>query len=192
MPKTRNEDPRIERTRQVVLEAAAELVGEFGFGRTTIEAVAERSGVARSTIYRHWPRRPDLLIEAIECHVGDMPDSDTGSLRNDLITIFTALGAGLSDPQLGAVVVSLMAEALRDKRFAALHTGLIERRRRHIEDAIERATQRGEIPSTVEAAQMAQDLSAPMFYRAFVTREAFDEAFIHSHIDRWIEIHVGC
>lgn len=186
-----NEDPRIERTRRVVLEAAAALVGEFGFGRTTIEAVAERSGVARSTIYRHWPRRPDLLIEAIESRVGEIPDPDTGSLLNDLITIFTALGAWLSDPQFGAVVVSLMAETQRDNRLAALHNGLTQRRRRRIEDVIRRAAERGDIPPTVDTAQMVDDLVAPMFYRAFVTLEPLDEAFIHSHIDRWIGIHVG-
>ena len=61
----RDPDPRLERTRRAVLEAALDLLTEHGYGEVTIEAVAARSGVAKSTIYRHWPGgRPDLVRDA--------------------------------------------------------------------------------------------------------------------------------
>ncbi len=57
-------DPRIERTRRLVLEATLALLAESGYGAVTIEAVAARSGVAKSTIYRHWPGRVELIRDA--------------------------------------------------------------------------------------------------------------------------------
>ncbi|MEX1280276.1 MAG: helix-turn-helix domain-containing protein, partial [Acidimicrobiia bacterium] len=78
-------DPRIERTRRVVLGAAVEVVAERGFSGATIDAIAQRSGVARSTIYRHWPDRGDLLLEAVSDRVGPVEASVTGDLREDLI-----------------------------------------------------------------------------------------------------------
>jgi len=90
-------DPRVERTRKVVLEAAAELIGECGFGRTSVEAISERSGVARSTIYRHWPERDALLFESVGKKMERIQASYTGELRADLILTFSHLGEMLSD-----------------------------------------------------------------------------------------------
>jgi len=66
-----------------VLEAAAELIGECGFGRTSVEAISERSGVARSTIYRHWPERDALLFESVGKKMERIQASYTGELRAD-------------------------------------------------------------------------------------------------------------
>ncbi|UCG40256.1 MAG: helix-turn-helix transcriptional regulator, partial [Acidimicrobiia bacterium] len=71
-------DPRIERTKTVVLQAAFAVIGELGFGGATIDAIAQRSGVARSTIYRHWPDRADLLIESMAHMVGSVESVTTG------------------------------------------------------------------------------------------------------------------
>ncbi|NND84469.1 MAG: helix-turn-helix transcriptional regulator, partial [Acidimicrobiia bacterium] len=72
-------DPRIERTKDVVLRAAFAVIGEVGFGGATIDAIAQKSGVARSTIYRHWPDRADLLIESMSRMVGSVESVATGN-----------------------------------------------------------------------------------------------------------------
>ncbi len=69
-------DPRIARSRAKLLAAATELLVESGPRAVTVDAVAERSGVAKSTLYRHWPSRHDLLVDVIRCHVPDMQPVD--------------------------------------------------------------------------------------------------------------------
>ncbi|MFC2153638.1 TetR/AcrR family transcriptional regulator, partial [Actinomycetota bacterium] len=69
---TESVDPRIERTRTVVMRTAIDIVAERGFQGASIDAIAQRSGVARSTIYRHWPDKSDLLLEAIGAAIGDI------------------------------------------------------------------------------------------------------------------------
>ena len=189
MTKTEEIDPRIERTRRVVLDAAAELVGECGFGRASIEAISERSGVARSTIYRHWPERSELLVEAVGKRVGPVADVDSGDLRTDLLQVFSHLGNLLSSEPTKCVAASFIAEAMRDPELAALHAKFTERRRAVSTTLIERAISRGDLPKTTDPAAMADDLAAPVFFRALILHQPIDKTWIESHVDRWIEIY---
>ena len=189
MTKTKEIDPRIERTRRVVLDAAAELVGECGFGRASIEAISERSGVARSTIYRHWPERSELLVEAVGKRVGPVAAVDSGDLRTDLLQVFSHLGNLLSSEPTKCVAASFIAEAMRDPELAALHAKFTERRRAVSTTLIERAISRGDLPKTTDPAAMADDLAAPVFFRALILHQPIDQTWIESHVDRWIEIY---
>ncbi|MCZ6566914.1 MAG: TetR/AcrR family transcriptional regulator [Actinobacteria bacterium] len=189
MTKTKEIDPRIERTRRVVLDAAAELVGECGFGRASIEAISERSGVARSTIYRHWPERSELLVEAVGKRVGPVAAVDSGDLRTDLLQVFSHLGNLLSSEPTKCVAASFIAEAMRDPELAALHAKFTERRRAVSTTLIERGISRGDLPKTTDPAAMADDLAAPVFFRALILHQPIDKTWIESHVDRWIEIY---
>lgn len=189
MTKTKEIDPRIERTRRVVLDAAAELVGECGFGRASIEAISERSGVARSTIYRHWPERSELLVEAVGKRVGPVAAIDSGDLRTDLLQVFSHLGSLLSSEPTKCVAASFIAEAMRDPELAALHAKFTERRRAASTTLIEKAISRGDLPKTTDPAAMADDLAAPVFFRALILHQPIEKTWIESHVDRWIEIY---
>ncbi len=189
MTKTKEIDPRIERTRRVVLDAAAELVGECGFGRTSIEAISERSGVARSTIYRHWPERSDLLVEAVGKLVGPVTEVDSGDLRTDLLQFFTHLGNLLSSEPTKSVAASFIAEAIRDPELAALHAKVTEKRRATLITVIEREISRGDLPKTTDPSAMADDLAAPVFFRTLILHQPIETSWIESHVDRWIEIY---
>jgi len=189
MTKTKEIDPRIERTRRVVLDAAAELVGECGFGRASIEAISERSGVARSTIYRHWPERSDLLVEAVGKRVGPVTAVDSGDLRTDLLQVFSHLGNLLSSEPTKSVAASFIAEAIRDPELAALHAKFTEKRRATSITLIERAISRGDLPKTTDSSAMADDLAAPVFFRALILHQPIETTWIESHVDRWIEIY---
>jgi len=181
-------DPRIERTRRVVLEAAAELLGECGFGRTSIEAISERSGVARSTIYRHWPERNDLLLESIGKQVETTDTTDTGDLRADLIRLYSHLGSMLNNEVTRSMVASFVAEASRDPELAALNSKFTKARRDASSGLIAKAVERGDLPANTDSDQMAEDLAGGIFFRGLILRETTDEAWIASHIDRWIGI----
>ena len=181
-------DPRIERTRRVVLEAAAELLGECGFGRTSIEAISERSGVARSTIYRHWPERNDLLLESIGKQVETTDTTDTGDLRADLIRLYSHLGSMLNNEVTRSMVASFVAEASRDPELAALNSKFTKARRDASSGLIAKAVERGDLPANTDSDQMAEDLAGGIFFSGLILRETTDEAWIASHIDRWIGI----
>ena len=183
-------DPRIARTRSVVIAAAMELVSECGFGRATIEGIAEKSGVARSTIYRHWDSLAEILHDAMVETVSAHGDVDTGTLRGDLIEIYTHLGEHLSSPTLGHIVVSMFAEARRDPKVAELLNRFSTRRKQRVVDAIEAAKSRRTLPASVDSAVMAEDLVAPVFFRAIVMIAPFDHVFIENHVDRWLD-HYG-
>lgn len=189
MTKTKEIDPRIERTRRVVLDAAAELVGECGFGRASIEAISERSGVARSTIYRHWPERSELLVEAVGKRVGPVAAIDSGDLRTDLLEVLNHLGNLLSSEPTKSVAASFIAEAMRDPELAALHAKFTKRRRAVSTTLIEKAISRGDLPKTTDPAAMADDLAAPVFFRALILHQPIEKTWIESHVDRWIEIY---
>src|SRR5580704_10355009 len=75
-------DPRVERSRQVILQAALDELGSVGYGAFTIESVASRAGVGKSTIYRHWPDKLAVIADAFETfHVQMVPSIETGSVR---------------------------------------------------------------------------------------------------------------
>ena len=183
-------DPRIARTRSVVIAAAIELAGECGFGRTTIEAIAEKSGVARSTIYRHWDSLPELLHDAMHETVPSQPTIDTGSLRGDLLAIYQGLAAFTSSPTFGHIMVAMFAEARRDEKAAALLHRFSKERRQRVLDSIDAAKTRGELPESADGMQMTIDLAAPIFFRAIVLLETIDPDFIEAHVDRWLD-HYG-
>lgn len=182
-------DPRIERTRNVVLEAAAELVAELGYGRVTVEAIAERSGVARSTIYRHWKQLPELLAAALAASVEGDAAPDTGELRADLVALVSELGALLTSARFSPLAMALIAESQRDPAVAEIHAQFLRGRQQRTAAAVARGIERGELPEAVDRAAMALDLAAPVFFRALVQHEPIDAAFVEQHVDRWIEIH---
>src|ERR1700722_9371835 len=81
-------DPRIERSRQVILQAALDELGEVGYGTFRIESVASRAGVGKSTIYRHWPDKLALIADAFETfHVQMVPSAQTGSPRERIVLL---------------------------------------------------------------------------------------------------------
>jgi AcrR family transcriptional regulator len=99
-------DPRVARTRAVVLEAVLELIGEVGFGRVSMEAVAARAKVARSTLYRNWGDLPTLLGDALRVRLQAVITPDTGDLRGDLLTGLRTAAGFLGDRDLRRMVAS--------------------------------------------------------------------------------------
>ena len=171
-------DPRVARSRQAVLSAAAELLAELGFGRVTIEAVATRSGVARTTIYRHWPDLHHLLAEALESVMDPCLESDTGSLRGDLTIALTGLARTLTTSATAGVLTSMIDAAERDPEIAELQRSFSQGRRKATRVAIERAVARGEIAPDVDVHVEASLIAGPLFYRRMVSREPLSDAFV--------------
>lgn len=190
MQPSTNVDPRIERTRAVVLAAAVEVISDLGFSGATIDAISRRSGVARSTIYRHWSTRSDLLLDAVRALLDRVDLLESTELRSDLISIATFLSKSLTTEPTGTIVASLIAEARRDEEVAQLHRRFVTQRLGTVARMIEAAIERGDLPPETVPASMATDLAAPIFFKALAMRETPEPEWIESLVDRWIAAYV--
>ncbi|MGI9603850.1 MAG: TetR/AcrR family transcriptional regulator [Acidimicrobiales bacterium] len=175
-------DPRVVHTRQLVLEATKELLVEYGFERLTIEAIAERTGVARSTIYRNWPNREDLYFEAFDRVCDFDPIPDLGSLADELELLAAELVAGFSPNGWGAMLPSLLGAVAHDEKLAAAHRSFADRRRAVVGEVFERAAQRGEIPGSIPAGVLASTFAAGFFFQHVMARLPLDDTFVAQQI----------
>ena len=176
-------DPRIAATRVRVLSATAELLVSRGFAHTSIEAVAAASGVAKSTIYRHWTTRTDLCISAYRSVVQPVETPNTGVTRDDLITLLTRLADGLESSAWASILPSLIDAAERDPHIAAFHRALTRRRRIPIQTVLQLGQQRGDLPADVDLDYVIDLLSGPLFYRRFIYHTANDARLVENIVD---------
>jgi AcrR family transcriptional regulator len=177
-------EERVRRSKETVLKATAELLSETGFSGVSVDEVARRSGVAKTTIYRHWPTRSALLLETCS-RLGQQPEvPDTGSVKGDLTTLASGIASGLQSARWPSVLPSIIDAAERDSEIAALHTSLHAARISPFHEIIERAKAKGELPKDFDGSGMIARILGPMFYRRWFSRERIDEKFVKSLIGR--------
>lgn len=143
----------------------------------TLDAVAERSGVARSTIYRNWEDRSALIMEAVDCALPAGTDHDTGSLAGDLTEIGQHMAAMLNEGPLGKLMPSLVGAASFDPALAARLQRMGETRQAHVRGVFERAIIRGEITHH-DLEGRVERFSAPFFVRHLILGRELDGQFI--------------
>jgi AcrR family transcriptional regulator len=176
-----SKDPRIGRTREVVLEATSQLLLDVGCERLTIDQVADRSGVARSTIYRNWGDRSTLIVDAVDC-VAAMPEPpDTGTLVGDLEIMAERLATNLTEGALGRILPSMVSAASRDCELRARLETLAEVRFGQTRLAFERAIVRGEI-GNADLEGRVERFIAPFFSRHLLHGWTIDQAFLDAQV----------
>jgi AcrR family transcriptional regulator len=175
-------DPRTEHTRRVVLEAASSLLAEEGFERLTVEGVAERSGVARSTIYRNWPDRIDLLKDSFDelCQMAEIPD--LGSMEAELRFLGKDLATGLGTAQWAKALPSLVGAAHHDDGLAEAQRKFSADRRRIVGAIFERANGRGEIAEGRDPGQLSEMFASGFFFRFLMVGLPIDEDFVENQV----------
>jgi AcrR family transcriptional regulator len=181
-------DPRAVRSRQVIISAAVELLAEHGFAGTTVEAIAARSGAAKTTIYRHWPDKRAVLLAAMETMVPSAVAPDSGSLRGDLTAFADHLARIVSTPPTSALVPALIDTAERDPELARLLADFTATRRQPIHDAIARAVERGEIRAEADRDLVEGMLLGPLFYRRLLSRQPITPEFTERLVDTFMSI----
>lgn len=176
------EDARVAKSKQLVLKTTWEILSETGLGGVSIDEVAKRSGVAKTTIYRHWPSRSDLLIDACSRIEASQPTPDKGSLKADLKVLMTDLAKMLRTAKWSAVLPSVIDTAERDEQIAKVHGALQKQHAAPFRAVISRAIKTGELPSRSDPAILTAQLMGPLFYRRYFSREPLDDRFIKSLI----------
>ncbi len=172
-------DPRILATRRAVLGAALELVAERGFADTTIEAVSERSGVARSTIYRRWPEPNRLFLEAFwPMTSGETALVRTGDTATDLHAYLADYARRMNDPVYFAALVALIDRAARDDDFAAMHRALTDARRSRAAGVITAGVDAGHLAPAIDLDAALEALTAPFLYIRMIRHDEVAETDI--------------
>jgi AcrR family transcriptional regulator len=144
--------PRSERAHEAILHATLDLLLEEGFTRMSIEAVAARAGVGKATIYRRWPSKADLVVEAVaRVKDQDLVEADTGSVRADLLH----LARQAFRPRESSEVTELMlrlasARARHPELQEAFLRHIIEPRRQIVVNVLRRGVERGEIRADID------------------------------------------
>ena len=170
-------DQRVLRSRSTVLEVTTQLLIERGFGGATVDEISRRSGVAKTTIYLHWPTRADLLRDACSTLSTPLKTPDTGSLPSDLSALTTNLAHILRTAKWTSVLPSIIDAAERDPEIAELYSKLQRGYSAPFETVIKRALQKGELPAKADAAVLIAALTGPLFYRRWFSREPLTDAF---------------
>lgn len=177
-PGERGPDGRVQRSRERVLTSAFDLLGESGVSGFTIDEVARRSGVAKTTIYRHWSAREALVLEAASRISAAVEVPDTGSVQGDVTVILNNLGGLLGTARWSSVVPSIVDVAERDPEFAAVHGRIQRGHASPLREVLVRAAGRGELPATTDPAHVISALIGPLYYRRWFSREPIDEQFV--------------
>jgi AcrR family transcriptional regulator len=179
--------PRVEGDReQQILDATLQVLGDVGYDRLTMDAVATRAKASKATLYRRWNGKVSLVIDAL-LSVKSTPDlPDTGTLRGDLIASFCGMG-GLTDEQSVATFASVITAIHRDQDFAAaFRREVIGPKSQLSRTVFERARDRGELAEGVDIDLLAPALAGIVLHRMYVMGEMPDEALITRVIDQII------
>jgi AcrR family transcriptional regulator len=176
--------PRSEKATNAILEAAADLMEEKGLADTTIEAIAARAQVSKVTIYKWWPSRGAVAIDAYFCRYHQTLDfTDTGDVATDLTTQLQLLVDAFRG-RAGDIMGELIAEAQRDPALAvALRDGWLQPRRSLTAHVLQLAVERGQIRADINVETLMDQLYAPVYWRLLMRHQAFDRQLVPSIVD---------
>lgn len=174
--------PRSEEAHQAILDATLELLAEVGFSALTVEGVANRAGVGKATIYRRWPSKLPLVVEAF----GQLPafeDVDTGSLEGDLKAMLRRYLKNFLATPLATVYPSLAAERSHNPDLGELLDPVLKDRRQPLARAFDRARERGEISPHIDVELAADLVVGPIAVRLFFTGMQIHPDMVEPMID---------
>jgi AcrR family transcriptional regulator len=163
---------RSHRAHQAILAATTELLAEGGYGALTIEGVAARAGVGKTTVYRWWPSKGALTIEALSLAMPMAAQPDTGDLRHDLLRAVERVVHNLTRTSAGAVILALAADAMSDPDLTErLRNQLVRPRRSAVVEVLLRAAARGDLPPDVDTDLLLDVYAGAVFYRVLISGE---------------------
>ncbi len=169
-----NPQRRSERSRQAILAAAIELCTEKGYAGVTVEAIAARAGVSKKTIYRWWPSKGFVLLEALAQRTDShAPFPDTGHLAADLYAQMTGVVRLLTTPPFGPAYIGILSELHHDPELTeAVHEQFITPRFTAAVNRLKSAQRQGRLPAGADLELAVELLYGPLYYRYALRKPA--------------------
>jgi AcrR family transcriptional regulator len=170
---------RSERSHAAIVAATQDLLAEHGYARVTIEGVASRAGVGKQTIYRWWPSRAALVLEAyLAGSEAIPPPPHRDSVRDDVRGLLIWLSTVLAQPIGGRVLAGLIADMQQDHDLAqGFRRDVVPARRSRMLAALERGRDRGEIRADADLEVAVDTLHGAVFYRLLLSGAPLDDEF---------------
>jgi AcrR family transcriptional regulator len=163
------------KVRAAVLAATLTELTENGYAALTVDNVARRAGVHKTTIYRRWQDRESLVADAVtDLAATKVPFPDTGDIDTDLRTLARSFVAFLNSPTGKAVAAATLSDAGRIPEVADAKRRFFEDRFRRAQPVVSGAIARGELPAATDPAELVRTLVAPIYLRLLVTAEPID------------------
>ena len=171
-------DPRVERSRQAILDATLQLLARDGdVGSLTVEAVAARSGVAKTTIYRRWRDKWELALDAVMIDMLPRLDEpvDIGDTRKELLTFINSVVKMLATPPYGQAMQALVSQIATDPDLARVYREqVVEPRHAELTPVIKRGIARGDLRPDTDVRLIHELLVGPIFYRLLFSGAPLD------------------
>jgi AcrR family transcriptional regulator len=175
--------PRSEEAHRAALDTTVALLLEAGVEGVTFEEVASRSGVAKSTLYRHFGSREGLIAKAARCCVTEYPTPDTGSLADDLRYLFGRFTHVEEEQKLTQLLPMLIDAAKRDPDISAIVESVFAERKRPLRTVLQLAQLRGEISRDLDLDTAMAMVVGPFTYRRIVEQREATPEFIDAVLD---------
>lgn len=170
--------PRSADADEAILAATLELAGEVGINGMSMDDLAERAGVSKTTIYRRWTSKEQLVLDALRAAMGPLDDVDTGSVRDDLRAYLIELGERMWRGRMSDVLPHLIEVACHDESLRCRLDDYVQFRRAPMLAILRRGCDRGELPADVDLDVLADVLIGPFIYRRLLTHAPLDEPFV--------------
>jgi AcrR family transcriptional regulator len=172
------------RVRAAALAATLEELAAGGFAALSLERVARRAGVNKSTLYRRWGTREELVLEAmLERAAEHISVPDTGSLRKDLLELARTAVANAATPEVAAMARAVAAESPHNSKLAAANRRFWSERLALDAVIVERAIERGEAAAGTEAQRVIEAVLGPIHLRLLLTGEPVDHSFLKTIVN---------
>jgi AcrR family transcriptional regulator len=179
---------RTARVRAAAIAATLAELADVGYSALSLESVAKRAGVGKTTLYRRWGAREELVLEAMLERAGErISVPDTGSLREDLLELARTAAANAATPEVAAMARAVAAESPYDPRLAAASRRFWAERLALDAAIIERAIERGEIESGTDPVRVVESVLGPIHLRLLLTGEVVDRRFLEGIVDTVLE-----
>ncbi len=178
--------PRSEKARKAILAAAAGLLLERGLSAVSMDVVAERAGVSKATIYRWWPTKETLALDALytEWATATPDPPDTGSLRGDLLELLRPWVVLVGSRPYARVIAALLTEAQIDQAFAAEYQRrVVQPRRDTAREVFRRAIERGEVAPDLSVEVAIDLIYVPLYHRLLHGHAPLDDQFVRGAVD---------
>lgn len=182
-------DPRTQRTRAAIADAARDLLEESGPDAVTHGQVATRARVSRTTVYKHHATRADLLRAAVD-HVGKpFPHEPTGDLRTDLRSFVAHLVEDLTDDERALVFVTFLQRAIQDPEVGTVRDEMIRDATEHFAAMLRAGVRSGQIRADVDPELALAGLAGTFLFRRFMAGDAVDEAGADRIVEAFLDQH---
>lgn len=177
-------DPRVARTRRAVVDAAADLLLEHGPDAVTHARIADTTTYSRTTLYKHWPSRTDLIRAAMDkIDKNRMVRPTSGDLRTDLRSTLDGLARDLRDESQLRMILTMIERSRHDESVAAVRDDLIDEIEPIFDEVLQRAVDAGELRADLDVSLGWASLVGGLMFRKFL----FDDPLTDDTVERLID-----